>query len=123
MITMIVSSVPAAPTSFCSTAHTKAVTAMISEAIGQTIQKLLAGYPPSHRPTIRPATVNERVRPVPQARPPDGAAVTLGWFRGAGSRAGRPAGAQDRGLERVWRTRSRLAAWGLPVCGSLIPLR
>ena len=99
MITMIVSSVPAAPTSFCSTAHTTAVTAMISEATGQTIQKLLVGYPPSHRPTIRsttrPATVNERVRPVPQARPPDGTAVTLGWFRGAGTCAGPLAGAQD----------------------------
>ena len=73
MITMIVSSVPAAPTSFCSTAHTTAVTAMISEAIGQTIQKLLAGYPPSHRPTIRsttrPATIANPIRTASYQRP------------------------------------------------------
>ena len=45
IITMTVSSVPAAPISFCRTAATKATTAMISEQMGHTIQNLLQGNP------------------------------------------------------------------------------
>src|SRR5215471_3895167 len=56
MITIIVSSVPAAPTSFCKMAATNATTAVISEQIGHTIQNLLVEKPPSHRHTIRSTT-------------------------------------------------------------------
>ena len=52
MITMTVSSVPAAPISFCRTAATKATTAMISEQMGHTIQNLLLGNPCSQKHTI-----------------------------------------------------------------------
>ena len=45
IITMTVSSVPAAPISFCRIAATKATAAMISEQMGHTIQNLLLGNP------------------------------------------------------------------------------
>jgi hypothetical protein len=45
MMTMMVSSVPAAPISFCRMAATKATTAMISEQMGQVIQNLSLGNP------------------------------------------------------------------------------
>lgn len=43
MTTMTVTSVPAAPRSFCRTAATRATTATISERIGQTIQNFSRG--------------------------------------------------------------------------------
>jgi len=63
-ITMIVSRVPAAPIRCCSSVQTNATAAMMSERIGQTIQKLLVGKPFSQMQAIRSTT-----RPATTAKP------------------------------------------------------
>jgi hypothetical protein len=73
MITMRVSSVPAAPSSFCSTAQISATVTMISDRMGHTSQNELVGYPCNQGPAIRamtrPAAIAYPARTTPRQRP------------------------------------------------------
>ena len=77
MITITVSSVPAAPSSRCNTAANSATTLMISAMIGQRIQNLPLGTPPSQGPAIRSISSVATIANPIKVRPSRGPAVTL----------------------------------------------